>query len=46
MKSLILNAFYDAMQYHTGDVLVYIFLFLMFIELIYVMVKYLGSQDK
>jgi hypothetical protein len=46
MKSLILNAFYDMMAYQVGDILIYIFLFLMVIELIYVMVKYLGSKDK
>lgn len=34
------------MQYRVGDILVYIFIFLMLIELIYVMMKYLGSQDK
>jgi hypothetical protein len=46
MKSLILNAFYDAVQYNIGPMITYIFIFLMVIELIYVMVKYLGSEDK
>jgi len=44
MKGLLLNAFYDAVQYGIGDILVYIFVFLMLIELIYVMAKYLGSR--
>jgi hypothetical protein len=45
MKGLILNAFYDAMQYNIGWVITYIFIFLMLIELIYVMAKYLGSRS-
>lgn len=45
MKGLILNAFYDTFQYGMGDILVYIFIFLMLIELIYVMAKYLGSRS-
>jgi hypothetical protein len=43
---LMLSAFYDAIQYNVGPTLVYIFIFLMAIELIYVMAKYLGSSDK
>lgn len=46
MKSLLLNAFYDSVQYNIGNVLVYVFMFLMVIELIYVMVKYLGDSKK
>lgn len=46
MKSLILNAFYDSFQYNIGYVITYIFLFLMVIELIYVMAKYLGGDSK
>ena len=45
MTGLLLNAFYDAMQYHIGPVITYIFIFLMLIELIYVMVKYLGTRS-
>lgn len=45
MKGLILNAFYDAMQYNIGWIISYIFIFLMLIELIYVMAKYLGSRS-
>jgi len=44
MKSVILNAFYDAMQYNLGYVITYILVFLMLIELIYVMAKYLGPR--
>ena len=44
MKGLLLNAFYDAVQYHIGSVISYIFIFLMLIELIYVMAKYLGPR--
>jgi hypothetical protein len=46
MKGLLLNAFYDAMQYNIGWVITYIFIFLMFIELIYVMAKYLGPRSE
>ncbi|MBS1773698.1 MAG: hypothetical protein JST82_12640 [Bacteroidetes bacterium] len=44
MKSLLLNAFYDNVQYNLGSVIVYILIFLMVIELIYVMAKYLGAK--
>lgn len=44
MKSVILNAFYDAMQYNLGYVITYILVFLTLIELIYVMAKYLGPR--
>lgn len=46
MKSLLLNNFYDAFQYNIGNILVYTFIFLMTIELIYVMAKYLGGEKK
>jgi hypothetical protein len=45
MKSLLLNGFYDAVQYDLGLVITYTAIILMTIELIYVMVKYLGSED-
>jgi hypothetical protein len=46
MKGLLLNAFYDSVQYYIGPVIAYIFVFLLFIELIYVMVKYLGYRSE
>ena len=46
MKSLLLNAFYDAVQYNVGWIISYVFIFLMVIELIYVMAKYLGGDKK
>lgn len=42
---MVLNAFYDAMQYNIGWIISYIFIFLMVIELAYVMAKYLGSRS-
>lgn len=45
MQSLILNAIYDAGNV-IGPILAYIFFFLMLIELIYVMAKYLGGGTK
>jgi hypothetical protein len=45
MTGLILNAFYDSVQYYIGWVITYIFIFLMVIELIYVMAKFLGSRS-
>ncbi len=46
MKSLMLNAFYDAVQYNIGPMITYLFVFLLSIEVIYVMVKYLGGEEK
>ncbi len=46
MNSVLFNAFYDSVQYNVGNILVYVFLFLMVIELIYVMAKYLSGGDK
>jgi hypothetical protein len=45
MQSLILNAVFDAGQ-EIGPILAYIFFFLMAIELVYVMAKYLGPSKK
>jgi hypothetical protein len=45
MQSMILNAVYDAGQ-EIGPILGYIFFFLMALELIYVMAKYLGPSKK
>lgn len=44
MKGLLLNAFYDSVQYDIGWIVTYVFIFLMVIELAYVMAKYLGSR--
>ncbi len=44
MKGLLLNKFYDAVQYGIGDILVYVFALLLAIEIIYVMAKYLGER--
>lgn len=41
-----LNAFYDGVNQNVGPVLVWVFTLLLTIELIYVCVKYLGSEDK
>lgn len=46
MTSVLLNAFYDIVQYGLGMTMCYIFMILMTIELIYVMVKYLGGNKK
>ena len=46
MKSLLLNAFFDAFNFQIGPIVTYIFIFLMVIEMIYVMAKYLGSEKK
>lgn len=46
MTSVLLGAFYDSFQYSIGWVITYIFMFLMVIELIYVMAKYLGGDKK
>jgi amino acid permease len=45
MNHLILGAFYDTVNTSVGPTLASIFLLLMFIELIYVMAKYLNSSD-
>lgn len=42
MNDLLLNAVFDAGQ-QIGPILAYIFFFLLLIELIYVMVKYVGG---
>ena len=46
MNHLILSAFYDAVNKNVGPTLMWVFFFLMVIELIYVMAKYLDSNDK
>lgn len=46
MNHLLLSAFYDTVNNSVGPTLAWVFIFLMSIELIYVMAKYLGSSDK
>ena len=46
MNHLLLNAFYDAVNKNVGPTLMWVFILLMLIELIYVMLKYLGSEEK
>lgn len=46
MTHLILGAFYDSVNNNIGPTLMWVFFFLLVIELLYVMVKYLGSGDK
>lgn len=41
-----LSAFYDNVNKNVGPTLMWVFSILMTIELVYVMVKYLGSGDK
>jgi TRAP-type mannitol/chloroaromatic compound transport system permease small subunit len=46
MNHLLLSALYDTVNNSVGPTLAWVFIFLMAIELIYVMAKYLGSSDK
>jgi len=46
MNHLLLGAFYDNVNKNVGPTLMWVFILLMTIELIYVMVKYLGSSDE
>jgi hypothetical protein len=46
MQKLFLSAFYDLVQYNLGWIISYFLIFLMVIELVYVMVKYLGTPEK
>lgn len=41
-----LNAFYDTVDQTVGPILVWVFVLAMTLELIYVMVKYLGGEKK
>jgi len=43
MTSVLLNAFYDTVNNSVGPTLAWVFGLLLFIELVYVMAKYLGS---
>jgi len=46
MSHLLLNAFYDNVNRNVGPTLTYVFAILLTIELIYVMVKYMGVGDE
>jgi len=46
MSHFLLSAFYDNVNKNIGPTLMWVFFFLLIIELIYVMAKYLGSEDK
>jgi hypothetical protein len=46
MSHLILGAFYDAVNESVGPTLMWVFFLLLLIELIYVMVKYVGPDSK
>jgi TRAP-type mannitol/chloroaromatic compound transport system permease small subunit len=45
MTHLTLSAFYDNVNKNVGPTLMWVFFLLMIIEMIYVMVKYLNSDD-
>ena len=45
MNNLLLSAFYDNVNKNVGPTLMWVFFLIMIIELIYVMVKYLNSND-
>lgn len=46
MKAIYLSAFYDSIQYNIGWIISYVFIFLMLIELVYVMSKYLLPKNR
>jgi hypothetical protein len=46
MNYLVLSALYDAVNKSVGPTLMWVFFLLLTIELIYVMVKYVGPDDK
>lgn len=46
MNHLILGAFYDNVTKNVGPTLMWVFTLLLTVELLYVMAKYLGSEDK
>ncbi len=46
MNHLMLSAFYDNINKNVGPTLMWVFSILLTIELVYVMVKYLGTGDK
>lgn len=46
MNHLLLSALYDTVTKSVGPTLMWVFTLLMAIEIIYVMAKYLGSEEK
>ncbi len=46
MKGLVLSSLYDSMQYGTGWVISYVFMFLMLIGIIYAMSQYLAPHKR
>ena len=46
MNQVLLSAFYDNVNKNVGPTLMWVFSILLTIELVYVMVKYLGTGDK
>lgn len=46
MNHLLLNAFYNTVTTSVGPILMWVFTILFTIETIYVMSKYLGSEDR
>lgn len=46
MTSVLLNKFYDTVNTSVGPTLAWVFGLLLFIELVYVMAKYLGTSEK
>ncbi len=46
MSHLMLSAFYDNVNNNIGPTLMWVFFYLNVIGWLYVMVKYLGSEDK
>lgn len=45
-KALLLNSFYDSIQYNVGWTITWILTILMAIGIIYVMARYLGGSEK
>ena len=45
MKSLLLDAFYDNVNKNLGPTLMWVFTILLTVGFLYVMFKYLGSED-
>lgn len=46
MNYLVLSALYDSVNKSVGPTLMWVFFLLLIIELLYVMVKYVGPDDK
>ena len=46
MTHFFLSAFYDTVDKSVGPILIWVFFFLMIIEMLYVTFKYLGTDEK